>query len=69
MDGNEVQEERMVEATPVERFDEGVVEKPFSSEYRRHRAGDAICRGDLRGSRLDFDHLGMRGFIKPSAKE
>lgn len=47
--------------------DVGVVEKPFSSEYRRHRKGDPITRADLEKSHLDFDHLVESGFIVEQA--
>ncbi|TMQ24155.1 MAG: hypothetical protein E6J90_08855 [Deltaproteobacteria bacterium] len=56
----------MVEDKPqdmVERIDAGVVEIPFSSEYRRHRKGDPITRADLEKSRLNFDRLVESGFI------
>jgi hypothetical protein len=49
-------------------FDEGVVAKPFNSEYRRHVVGDPIARADLEKSRLNFDHLVDNGFIEPKAE-
>src|SRR5438477_11083134 len=59
-------ETTMVEDKPqdmVERIDAGVVEIPFSSEYRRHRKGDPVTRAEREKSRLDFDRLVESGFM------